>query len=636
MSRARILKSPRARVLALPVSAFALLILVAVFGPVLVGIDPTAMDISGRLAGPSWTHPLGQDEFGRDILSRLLYGARVSLTVAFTATLLAAAGGIAAGLIGGYFRGIAEFLTLRVADVVLAFPPILLALLVVTVAGPGAATLTVVLAVLYMPKFARVTYGEVLSVKNLEYVEAMRALGAGNGRILLGTVLPNLFAPLLVQFSLTIAAAIIVESGLSFLGLGVTPPAPSWGLMIRSARNYMDLDPTGLVWPCLCLVATIFIVNSLCDTLRDAFDPRVRQAGFGKMRAPKTPVPADRAPALSSGEQLRIDNLRVEFATPAGTISAVKDVSLSIRRGETLAVVGESGSGKSVTSLSVMGLLPAEIARVAQGSILFADKSGIGRDLTRAGPQTLQAMRGEDMAVIFQEPMTSLNPVYRIGDQIAEAVLAHRKMSKSEARAIALDMLRRVGMSDPERRLDQYPHELSGGMRQRAVIALALSCNPALLIADEPTTALDVTIQAEVLALIKSFQREREGGMSVLFVTHNLGIVAQIADRVAVMYAGCVVETARTEALFAAPRHPYTKSLLCCIPRVDRLDEQDGCKPRLEAIPGTVPGPFDSTRGCAFAPRCSHAHEDCREIVPALMEAGPDGHLSRCLHWRDL
>ena len=284
------------RRLAGPIAGVAAILLVAALAPLLAPHDPVRMDVAHRLARPTLAHPLGQDEYGRDVLSRLVWGARVSLTVALLSALLSGAAGVAIGLTGGYFRGIAELFTVRLTDVVLSFPPILLALLVVTLLGPGAGTLTLVLSILYIPGYARVTYGEVLSARALEYVEATRAAGAGAPRILIRTILPNIAGPILVQFSLTVASAIVVESGLSFLGLGVVPPAPSWGLMIRGARGTMEHNWMLLLWPCLALVAGILAVNRLCDALRDVFDPRTVVLAAGR------PAPRSRRGAgLSSG-----------------------------------------------------------------------------------------------------------------------------------------------------------------------------------------------------------------------------------------------------------------------------------------------------------------------------------------------
>ena len=631
----------RMRRLAWPLAAVATILLLALFSPLLAPYDPAAQDVAARLAAPSLAHPLGQDEFGRDVLSRLLVGARASLRVAFASALIAGAIGIAIGLVGGYFGGVVELFTIRLTDIILSFPPILLALLVVTLLGPGVGTLTFVLSILYVPAFARVTYGEVLSARALDYVEAARAAGAGAVRIMLRTILPNILGPILVQFSLVVAAAILIESGLSFLGLGVVPPEPSWGLMIRGARGTMQHNPWLLLWPCIALVVTILAINRLCDALRDVFDPRVggaadpatiRRLFDATLGLPATRAAA-RAPDRASGDVLlSVRDLSTHFATPDGILRAVDGVSFDLRRGETLAVVGESGSGKSITGLSLLGLVPRPAGRVVGGEILLAGRDGRIRDLARLDEAALQEVRGNEIAMVFQEPMTSLNPVYRIGDQIAEAVTRHRRVSAAEARATAIAALDRVGIPDAARRVDDYPHQLSGGMRQRAMIAMALACEPGLLVADEPTTALDVTIQAQILDLLRGLGRDERGGMGILFVTHNFGVVAEMADRVLVMYAGRVVEEGDVRTIFRDPRHPYTRGLLGSIPGAPGARGEDGL---LRAIPGNVPSLRNLPPGCAFAPRCAWAEAACGAADPAIEDVSP-GHRTRCRRWRDL
>jgi peptide/nickel transport system ATP-binding protein len=329
---------------------------------------------------------------------------------------------------------------------------------------------------------------------------------------------------------------------------------------------------------------------------------------------------------------LSVRDLRTYFDTERGTVKSVDGVSFDVRRGETVAVVGESGSGKSVTSLSVMRLIAQPPGRYAGGEIHFTGKDGTTTDLLKASDQQMRAIRGNDISMIFQEPMTSLNPVYTVGDQIAEAIVLHQKKSRGEAMKAAIEMLRAVGISAPERRAKNFPHQMSGGMRQRVMIAMALCCRPALLIADEPTTALDVTIQAQILALIAGLKRDT--GTSVLFITHNLGVVAQIADRVVIMYGGRVVEQGTVREVFTAPRHPYTRGLLNSVPGAwKRLGGEAGS--RLQAIPGNVPSPFRLPPGCAFAPRCDRATPACNEAMPPLIEL-TGGRQSRCIHWEQL
>jgi peptide/nickel transport system ATP-binding protein len=310
---------------------------------------------------------------------------------------------------------------------------------------------------------------------------------------------------------------------------------------------------------------------------------------------------------------LEIRDLVTEFRTEAGAVRAVDGVSFEIPARSTLGVVGESGSGKSVTALSVMRLI-ASPGRIASGSIRYA-----GKDLLALPPDEMRRIRGNRIAMIFQEPMTSLNPVFTVGDQVGEAVRLHQKKSRAEARAIAIEMFRLVGIPSPEERVDSFPHQLSGGMRQRVMIAMALACKPDLLIADEPTTALDVTIQAQILELLRSLQREL--GMSILLITHDLGVVAETCDEVVVMYAGRVVERAKTEVLFSAPRHHYTAGLLRSVPSYGDGDEV-GERTRLVEIKGMVPSLLELPKGCKFVERCQAAQARCRDEEPALIPLG--------------
>ena len=324
--------------------------------------------------------------------------------------------------------------------------------------------------------------------------------------------------------------------------------------------------------------------------------------------------------AVTGKRLLEIRGLQTEFATDDGVVRAVDGVDLAIDRGETLGLVGESGCGKTVTALSVLKLIPMPPGRIAGGQILWR-----GRDLVPLRPHDMQEIRSKEIAIIFQEPMTSLNPVYTIGDQISEVIRLHEGLGRRASLDRTVDMLRLVHIPDPERRVRDYPHQFSGGMRQRVVIAMALSCNPALLIADEPTTALDVTIQAQILELLSEIKSRL--GMAIILITHAMGVVAETAQRVAVMYAGKIVEEAPVEQLFARPSHPYTQGLIRSIPRIDAAAMR---KRRLESIAGTVPSPLDPLSGCRFAPRCPFARADCLEAIPPLREIAP-GHKVACV-----
>ncbi len=600
-----------------PAALVAAIIVIALAAPFLHLADPTRQDIAHRLSGAAPGAWLGRDEFGRDVLSRLIWGARTSLGVAFASALIAGAIGTALGLIGGWFRGLGELLALRSADIILCFPPILLALLVVTLLGPGASTLILVLSILYAPGFARVAYAETLTARNHDYVEAVRALGAPTGRILLRTLLPNIAGPVLVQLSLAVASAVVLESGLSFLGLGVVPPAPSWGLMIRGARATMEQAPMLLLWPCAALVTTILAMNLLCDALRDALDPR-SSTSQPILRLVDRLVPGIVGPRRNEGSLLEIRDLTLAVETAGISVRPVEDVSLSLRQGETLAIVGESGSGKSLTALAAMGLLPPAV-RPVSGSVWLD-----GDDLLQLDEPTLRKLRGGRLAMIFQDPMSSLSPVHRAGDQVAEAIRAHRRLSQNAARKEALALFRRVGIADPEQRLNSYPHEMSGGMKQRVMIAMAIANRPALLIADEPTTALDVTVQAQILDLLMALKRDT--GMAMIFITHSLSVVAEIADRVSVMYAGQVVEDGAVDDVFREPLHPYTRALLAASP--------EGDDP-LVGIPGVVPQPRDFPVGCRFAARCAYVAPACTAAPVPLTQPRP-GRRSRCIRWAEL
>ena len=313
-------------------------------------------------------------------------------------------------------------------------------------------------------------------------------------------------------------------------------------------------------------------------------------------------------------ELLQVKDLRTSFFTSEGEVRAVDGVSFAIEEGRTLGLVGESGCGKSVTSLSIMRLVASPPGKIVGGEILYR-----GRDLLKLSGAAMRKIRGNEISMIFQEPMTSLNPVFTVGNQIGEAIQLHQGLGKKETRAKTIEMLRLVKIADPQTRIDDYPHQLSGGMRQRVMIAMALSCNPSLLIADEPTTALDVTIQAQILELMKELQHKL-GGMALLLITHDLGVVAEQADEVAIMYAGKIVERAKTKALFDRPLHPYTVGLLKSLPGAENK------KKRLDAIPGVVPSPLDLPSGCRFRDRCFKAAGICAEAEPQLLEKEKD-------HW---
>ncbi|OYX43960.1 MAG: peptide ABC transporter permease [Rhodobacterales bacterium 32-67-9] len=611
-----------ARKLILPGTIATLIVVIVLAAPILPLADVREMDIPNRFAGPSAAHWLGQDEFGRDVLARLIWGGQASLFIAVGSALAAATIGTTLGLLGGYFRGAVELLTVRAAEIILCLPPLLLALLVVTILGAGTWPLILALTILYTPNYARVVYAATQQVRGLDFVTAQRAMGTHPLTILMRTILPNVMPPLLVQMSLIVASAMVIESGLSFLGLGVVPPTPSWGLMIRAARSAMEVSPLLLVWPSLALAGTILTFNLLCDRLQSALDPRSITAGGAlwlrrrTRRAAPAPVPATDQPPL-----LEIKELSVA----AQDLELVRRVSLTVRPGETLALVGESGSGKTLTGLAMTGLLP-DTLHVTGGSALYTGRGGDRIDLAALDEDAIRRLRGNEISMVFQDAAAALNPVLRIGDQVAEAISAHQTLDGAALQNRVLELLRHVGIPDPERRARANPHELSGGQRQRAMIAVAIANNPRLLIADEPTTALDPTIQAQILQLFAQLKRDTPE-MGMIFVTHDLAVVAEIADRVTVMYAGEVIEEGPVAEVFSCPRHPYTAALIASVP--------EGGAERLVAIPGTVPSPRNMPEGCRFAPRCAFVQATCRENVPPATRPSID-RITRCFRWEEV
>ena len=583
---------------------------VALLAPWIAPYDPDAVDFANRFAAPSAAHWLGTDDLGRDLFSRLCFGARVSLRASFQVVLTALSLAIPIGLVAGYAGGRTDDLLMRAMDAVMSFPPLILAIAVAGVLGPGLTNLMIAISILFVPGFARVIRAQTLAVRQETFIEASIAAGTRTPEILRRRVLPNVASPMIVQASLALGVALLAEAGLSFLGLGLQPPSASWGSMLRRAHQFIFTDPWLMFVPGLAIASTVLAFNTVGDGLRDALgigSSARRRAGGG---LGITPVLAP-APSAARPEEplLAVRGLAVELATAGAPVRVVDDLTLSLRRGEILGLVGESGAGKTMTALAIMRLIPAGFGRVSAGSVLFE-----GRDLLALPFEEMRRVRGRDVAMIFQDPMSSLNPVHTIGDQIAEAVLLHEGAPRPVARRRALEMLERVGIPEPRERIDQYPHQFSGGMRQRAMLAMALACRPKLLIADEPTTALDVTIQAQILDLLRSLQREL--GLAVLFVTHDLGVVADVCDRVAVMYAGQLVEEAPLEPFFSRPRHPYSEGLLAAMPRMTSRDAP------LYAIPGQVPAAGAAPPGCRFLPRCRHARDACREGAPELVSAG--------------
>ncbi|WP_297108764.1 dipeptide/oligopeptide/nickel ABC transporter permease/ATP-binding protein [uncultured Devosia sp.] len=528
-----------------------LVITTAVFAPLIAPFAPGDLQIFKINAPPGDGYLLGGDGSGRDIFSRLVFGARNTLIGALIALSVAAAIGVTAGLFAGYFGGRREIVMSWIADGLMALPALIVLLAFYQSLGSSIQVSMVIFGIMLSPGFYRLTRNLVNGVKHELYVDAARVSGLSDMRIIARHILLVIRAPVIIQTSIVAGISIVIQAGLEFLGLG-DPSVPTWGGMLQDAFANMFVVPTAILWPGLAISITVASFVLLANAIRDRLQQGNRTASVSKM--PKVEAKPVGAAPTESDLLLDIRDLVVGYPGKAGWAEVVKGVSLQLRRGEVLGLVGESGSGKTQTAFSVLGLLSTG-GRILSGSIWFD-----GRDIANLPEDEMQKLRGKRIAYVPQEPMSNLDPAFRIGFQLTEPMMTVLGISRSEAKARALELLAKVGMPDPMRTFKAYPHQVSGGMAQRVLIARAISCNPDLLIADEPTTALDVTVQAEVLELLRDLQAEM--GMSVILVTHNFGVVADICHRVSVMKDGQVVETADVRTLFANPQHDYTKMLL--------------------------------------------------------------------------
>ena len=621
----------------------AIIALAAIFAPLVTPYDPLAS--GSPVQPPSGEHWFGTDRQGRDIFSRLIYGARYSLVIGLGATAVALVVACVLGTIAATApKWIAETL-MRVMDIIMSFPGIALAAVFVAVFGKSLPVLILTIAFLYVPQLTRIVRANIMDQYGEDYVSAVRVMGSSTPRIIIKHVARNCMAPVLVFTTVLVADAIVFEASLSFLQAGVPDPEPSWGNVIAAGRNLLM---AGAWWatffPGILIMITVLCLNILSEGLTDAMvSPKARkitvaaaasdeetaeeeaalaldptnvvrtidtaanltiQGGIEEMRTLNAPaattsvVPLEKRLATlrerelartdrlvytgSDAPLLEVKNLSIQFPRH-GAVNVVDNVSFSVRPGETMALVGESGCGKSITSLAIMGLLDPK-AKIS-GEILFD-----GKDLLTMPAKERQALLGHDIAMIYQDALSSLNPAMLIRSQMKQ--LTSRGGTRS-----AEELLELVGL-DPKRTLASYPHELSGGQRQRVLIAMALTRNPRLVIADEPTTALDVTVQKQVVDLLNRLREEL--GFAMIFVSHDLALVAELAHRITVMYAGQVVEQARTSELLTQPIHEYTRGLLGAVLSIESGSD------RLHQVPGTVPSPKDFPAGDRFAPRSSN------------------------------
>ncbi|MEE1618614.1 dipeptide/oligopeptide/nickel ABC transporter permease/ATP-binding protein [Brachybacterium sp. J153] len=569
----RVLKNPVGLV------SFAVLVVVALLallGGVLAPHDANQADARAILAEPSAEHLLGTDGSGHDILSRLLVATQISLGAALVAAIVALVIGVTAGLLAGYYKGWLDSVFSWVTALTMALPGMIVLLAARAVVGPSVWWSMVIFGVLMSPGFFRLVYASVSAVREELYVDAARVAGLTDARIISRHILGVVRAPIIIQSAMVLGIAIAIQSGLEFLGIG-DPGTPTWGSMLKNGFDVMYRNPVTMAWPALAIGVTTVALTLFGNALRDELErsaartTRRRSAASAvREQHPATIRREDdeRAAARSGSALLEIEDLRIGYDLPDGSVKeVVRGIDLTVRRGEVHGLIGESGSGKTQTSFSVLGLLPAG-GRLIGGSIRYD-----GQEIATADASRQSTVRGTKIAYIPQEPMSNLDPMFTIGSQLVEPLVKVVGLSKTDARAKALELLGTVGIPDPQRTSDAYPHQVSGGMVQRVLIAGAISMGPDLLIADEPTTALDVTIQAEVLDLIRDLQEQME--MAVLLVTHNFGVVADLCDRVSVMQNGLLVEAGPVRTIFRDPQHPYTRSLL------DAMLDEDTVRPPL-------------------------------------------------------
>jgi peptide/nickel transport system permease protein len=618
----------------LGVAALAYLLIVitaAVFAPLLAPYGSTSIDLLHVLQGPSPTHWLGTDAIGRDLLSRLIFGARPTLVGVLIATATAVAIAVPVGT-GAAMAQRMDRVVSPVVDTFMSVPAIVVLLMVLATFGQNIPAAMVTLGVLTAPGMTRVVRGASLSVVEEPYIAAARVFGLRRTSIAVRHVMPRIAGPLLVNSSLVASAALITETGLNFLGLGTRPPAPTWGSMVADGSSVMDET----TWPLLVaggaviitVVALVLLGDALRDTVTETWTgrPRHRAGRHSLVTTPRTvqraPVsgPAADATEARNGQAplLSVRDLTVAFPGPAAVpVPVLQHVSFDVGPGETLGVVGESGCGKTMTALAVIGMLPPA-AQVLGGEILLN-----GRDVLTTPKKERARLRGSKIAFVSQEPMVALDPLFTVGSQVAEAVRRHARTSRSAARRAAIDLLDRVKIRAPEKVVKLYPHEISGGTAQRVCIAIALAGHPDLLVADEPTTALDVTVQAEILALLGSVQRE--SGMAIVLISHDWAVIRQLCSRSVVMYAGEVVERGSTSDVMHEPSHPYTEALLSADPHLAVPGT------RLSTIPGTVPQPHEWPTGCHFAERCAYATAECAK-GPVPLVAADGNRVARCIY----
>jgi peptide/nickel transport system permease protein len=598
-----------------------MLVLLALFANVLPIRDPEELGIItgevGSFERPGGNAWFGSDAQGKDLFANVVHGARPALVLGVVVTLLASGIGTTFGILAGYFRGRVDTIIMAGTDVALAFPAIVLLLAVRASLGNSIAVFIFIFTILGIAPYTRVVRGTTLSLAEREFVKAARSMGASRPRILMREILPNVVIPVSSFAFIGFAIVIAAEGSLAFIGLSLDQT--TWGKLIDEGRTELADHAYLTLIPATVMFITILAFNFVGDAIRGATAAREVSTVRRHRVDPLSDTIEQVSPAPPERQVLlEVANLTTELVTPRGKVHAVDDVSFHVCAGEALALVGESGCGKTMTVRSILGTFP--VSGVDRAGMVDLD----GVDMLRADRETRLRTLGTDVGTIPQNPLTALNPVRRIDTQLIEPMTLHGGLGKREARVRALSLLEQVGIPDPASRLKSYPHQLSGGMRQRVMIALALANNPRVVLADEPTTALDVTVQDQIMRLLTELRTGRE--MAMVLVTHDLAVVEGFTDRVAVMYAGQIVETGPTAVVLADPKHQYTRALIRSIPDLG-LDPHS----RLATVSGNPPSLLDPPSGCRFAARCPAADERCRTAPPQFAEA-TDEHSYACWH----
>ncbi|GHE36116.1 peptide ABC transporter permease [Streptosporangium violaceochromogenes] len=585
----------------------AILVLAALFSPWLAPYDPHAIS-SSYLGPPSGEHLLGTDLVGHDLLSQLLHGARVTLLVAVTAAVISFGLGVLIGSLAGYFRGPVDAVLMKVTEFFQIIPSLVFALILVAMLGSHLWLVTIAIGITIWPQQARIVRSQFLTLREREFVQASRALGFSDRHIIFREIYPNALGPVLVQATLDIGIAILLETALSFLGLG-DPNKASWGQMLFGAQEHLERAWWIALWPGVAIALTVLAVNFVGDALSEWFNSRsdVGRVSLQKRKNVASPPAAAPSRTGDGTALLDVQDLTVHLRRGAKVVRAVDRAEVKVRPGERVGLVGESGSGKSMFSRAVLQMLPSANVETFTGRIALD-----GIDLMRLNEADMRRVRFEDLSIVFQDAMTYLNPTMRVGKQITEAMAG---LSATDRQERTRQILASVALPTTTRFMRRYPHELSGGMRQRVLIAMALASQPKLLIADEPTTALDVTVQAQVLRTLVAVHTKTD--MAMLIITHDLAIVAEVCDRSFVMYGGQIVEEAAVSRLFSEPRHPYTRGLMASMP--GKSDYRLG-----KRLTGSVVDLTDVPTGCRFAARCELAHDRC-STEPPWVRIGDEG-----------